>query len=90
MDLLFRGSAMNNKFWKVAGFSFLIVFILAYWLGDCTIITTDVNGLSSAALLTDSEYFFRTAGYSLVITAIILLAVYLINWIQKKSRKQSS
>ena len=81
---------MNNKFWKVAGFSFLIVFILAYWLGDHTIMTTDVNGLSSPALLTSSEYFFRTAGYSLMITAVILLVVYLINLLQKKSRKQSS
>lgn len=76
---------MNNKFWKVAGFSFLIVFILAYWLGDHTIMTTDLNGLSSPALLTRSEYFLRTVGYSLVITAVVLLAVYLIYFIQKKS-----
>lgn len=81
---------MNNKFWKVAGFSFLIVFTLAYWLDDRIVMTTDMAGYSSPALLTDSEYFFRTTGYSIVITAIILLAVYLLNSIQKKSRKQSS
>ncbi|MFD1032136.1 hypothetical protein [Metaplanococcus flavidus] len=81
---------MNNKFWKVAGFSFLIVFVLAYWLGERTVMTTDVVGNSSPALLTSSEYFFKTVGYSLVITAVILLVVYLINLIQKKSRKQSS
>ncbi|TAA66095.1 hypothetical protein [Planococcus salinarum] len=81
---------MNNKFWKVAGFSFLSVYILTYLLGVKTIMTTDVNGMVSPALLTDSEYFFRTAGFSLLITAIILLVVYLINLLQKKRRKQSS
>lgn len=77
---------MNNKYWKVAGFSFLIIFILTYWLGNRTIMTTDMGGLSSPALLTTSEYFLRTIGYSLVITAVILLAVYLIYSIQKKNR----
>lgn len=81
---------MDNKFWKVAGFSFLLVFILAYWLGDPIIMTADVNGMVSSESLTNSEYFLGTVGYSLMITAIILLVVYLLNLIQKKSRKHSS
>lgn len=81
---------MKEKVWRVAGGSFLITFILLFWLGDRTIMTTDVNGMSSAALLSDSDYFIKTVGYSLVITAVIVLVMYLINWIQRKKEQQIS
>lgn len=81
---------MKKKLWKITGFSFLVIFILSFWLGDRTRSTTDVNGLTSSEIMTTFEYFIKTVGYSLVITAVILLAVYLIDLIQKKSRKKSS
>ncbi|ANU17851.1 hypothetical protein BBI11_12765 [Planococcus maritimus] len=81
---------MKEKVWKVAGGSFLITFILLFWLGDRTIMTTDVNGMSSPALLSDSDYFLKTVSYSLVITLVVVLAFYLINWIQKKNKQQTS
>ena len=81
---------MKQKLWKITAISFSIAFILSFWLGDRTRMTTDVNGLSSPETLTNFDYFFKTVGYSLAITAIILLAVYLINFIQKKEREQSS
>lgn len=81
---------MKDKVWKVAVGSFLITFILFFWLGDRTINTTDVNGMSSPALLSDSDYFLRTVGYSLVITLVVVFVLYLINWIQKKNKQQTS
>ncbi|WP_211654927.1 hypothetical protein [Planococcus alpniumensis] len=81
---------MRDKVWKVAAGAFLITFILFFWLGDRIINTTDVNGMSSPALLSDSDYFLKTVGYSLVITAVIVLVLYLINWIQKKNKQQTS
>ena len=81
---------MKEKVWKVAGGSFLITFILLFWLGNRTIMTTDVNGMSSPALLNDSDYFLKTVGYSLVIISVVVLAFYLINWIQKKNKQQTS
>lgn len=75
---------MNKKFWKVAVFSFLIIFILTYWLGDRTIMTTDMGGLTSPSTLSNFDYSLKTAGYSLVGTGIILLVFYLIKLAQKK------
>jgi ABC-type spermidine/putrescine transport system permease subunit I len=78
---------MKKKLWKPTVISFLMVFILFFWLGDRTRLTTDINGLSSHEYLTNSEYFLKTFGYSLAVTAIILLGAYLISFSQKKKRE---
>ncbi|MEZ0480367.1 hypothetical protein [Planococcus sp. SSTMD024] len=81
---------MKEKLWKVAVGPFIITFIFLFWLGDRTIMTTDVNGMSSAAVLSGPDYFLKTVSYSLIITAFILLAFHLSNLIQKKIREQQS
>jgi len=78
---------MKIKLWKPIVNSFFIAFILFFWLGDRTRLTTDINGLSSHKYLTNSEYFLKTFGYSLAVTVIIFLVAYLISFIQKKSER---
>ena len=50
---------MKIKLWKPIVNSFFIAFILFFWLGDRTRLTTDINGLSSHKYLTNSEYFLK-------------------------------
>ncbi|OES45900.1 hypothetical protein BA724_17310 [Domibacillus iocasae] len=75
---------MKKNLLKTTIASFVIIFILSLFLIDRTILTTDAAGLSSPMTLSISEYLSKVFGYSLVITAIIVLGVYLISFIQKK------
>lgn len=76
---------MKKTLLKTTITSFVITFILSLFLIDRTILTTDAAGLSSPMTLSISEYLSKIFGYSLVITAIIGLSFYLINFIQKKA-----
>lgn len=76
---------MKNTLLKTLIATFVITFILSLFLIDRKILTTDAAGLSSPMTLSISEYLSKIFGYSLVITAIIVLGVYLIRFIQKKA-----
>ena len=81
---------MKKKLRKPIVVSFFIAFILFYWLGDRTRLTTDIIGLSSPEYLTNTEYFLKIFGYSITVTVIIFLGAYLISFIQKKKREKLS
>lgn len=66
---------MKIKIWKAAISSFIISFLLLLFRMDRVISTTDVNGMTSGAIMNYQEYFFKIISYSIVISFLAVLLV---------------
>ncbi|MGM9926512.1 MAG: hypothetical protein ACI35P_01045 [Bacillus sp. (in: firmicutes)] len=66
----------------IVSFSLLFVFVPRTWL------TTDVNGMSSSAAYTYPEYFFMLARYSIMITFIVVIGLFLIKYYKERKEKK--
>ncbi|MEH6944855.1 hypothetical protein [Bacillus sp. JJ722] len=68
--------------------SFVISFVLFLFLIDNSTTTIDADGFYSAEEMNNRDYFFMISSYSIVITAIIVLGVYLFSAIKKKQKNK--
>jgi hypothetical protein len=72
---------------KTAIYSFITSFLLLLVWVDRIRITTDVNGMTSAEGNSYPDYFFMILQYSIRISFIIVISVFLIKLYKKQKGK---
>ena len=78
---------MDRTLVKTAIYSFITSFLLLLVWVDRIRITTDVNGMTSAERSSYPDYFFMILQYSIRISFIIVICVFLIKLYKKQKGK---
>lgn len=82
-----RGGNVERTLVKTAIYSFIASFLLLLVLVDRVRMTTDINGMTSAEEKSYPDYFSMILQYSIIISFIIVISVFLINRYKKQKGK---